>query len=367
MGTASEKPPYREFQIRGEFLDARPYGSGHLHDTYFVKVHQKNILVPYIFQRINHRVFRDPPALMENIVRVTRHIRGKLEARGTPENQISRRVLTVIFTQNGESCYRDPKGNYWRAYRFIGKAESFNELQSNEQAFQVAFMFGQFLEMLRDFPGPPLHEIIPGFHHGPQRLKDFRKALAADTHNRATSAKKEIDFLLSHAPLFSVLPDLVQKKKIPLRITHNDTKVNNVMLDENTGAGVCVIDLDTVMSGLSLYDFGDLARTTLSSRGEDERDLTGVCVNLSRFASILEGFLKGTKGTLTGTEKEYLVFSTKLMPLLIGMRFLTDYLYGDVYFKIQREGQNLDRCRRQFKLVESVIEKEEEMDLLIYS
>jgi len=356
----------KQFQITGKYLSAQPYGSGHLHDTYLVKIkdQKKNIPTPYIFQRINHKVFRDPPALMENILRVTRHIRQKLVAGSTPGNEICRRVLTVIHTHDGNSYYRDPQGIYWRAFIFIDKAKSCDTLQSNDQAFQVAFMFGQFLEMLRDFPGPPLHETIPGFHHGPKRLKDFQEALASDSHNRATSAKEEIDFLLSQASLFAVIPNLIQKGEIPVRVTHNDTKVNNVMLDETTGEGLCVIDLDTVMPGVSLYDFGDLARSALSSTGEDERDSTNLSVDMSRFESILKGFLSGTKGILTKTEKEHLVFSAKLMPLLIGMRFLTDYLQGDTYFKIHRKDQNLDRCRRQLILVESIIGNEEEMKVI---
>jgi aminoglycoside phosphotransferase (APT) family kinase protein len=359
------------FQLTGKFSDARPYGTGHIHDTYLVNTHVplqtiKRKTVPYIFQEINQKVFPDPPQVMENIVRVTRHIRQKLEKQGIPGEEINRRVLTVIPTREGDSYYLDPEGHYWRAYIFIEKARSLDVLQSYEQMYQVAYKFGEFMTMLQDLPGPPLNETIPDFHNGPKRMNDFQDALASDPHNRAKTAGTEIDFLLAHASMFDVLPTLSRQGKIPLWVTHNDTKVNNVMLDEITGQGVCVIDLDTVMMGLSLFDFGDLARSTLSSTAEDNRDLSGVSVELPRFEVILKGFLDGTGQGLNRTETEYLVFSAQLMTLMIGMRFLTDYLLGDVYFKIHRGGHNLDRCRRQFKLVQSIIDHQEEMNALVH-
>ncbi len=354
----------KQFRVEGEFLNARPYGTGHLHDTLLVNMIANQQHIPYIFQRINHFAFRNPSELMENIVRVTRFIGQKLEAQHLSKTEISRRVLTVILTRDGGAFYKDTEGNYWRAYIFIKGAQTYDVLDSLEQVTQVAYMFGQFLELLQDFPGPPLHETIPDFHNGPERLKDFQNALASDLHNRAKIAKAEIDFLYAHASLFDVIPSLVQKNKIPIRVTHNDPKVNNVMLDDVTGKGVCVIDLDTVMNGVSLYDFGDLARSTLSSTDEDERNLSKVFVEIPRFETVLTGFFAGVGESLTQTEQDYLVFSSKLMTLLIGIRFLTDYLRGDVYFKVHRQGHNLDRCRRQFKLVQSIIEHEERMNNL---
>jgi len=354
----------KQFQVDGDFLDARPYGTGHLHDTLLVNMIDNQLPVPYIFQRINHFAFRNPSVLMENIVRVTGFIRQKFEAQQMTKDDISRRVLTVILTRDGAAFYRDTKSNYWRAYIFIKGAQTYDKLDSLDQAYQVSYMFGQFLALLQDFPGPPLHETIPGFHNGPKRFRDFQEALASDRHNRAKTAKAEIDFLLAHASMFDVIPALVQKNEIPIRVTHNDPKVNNVMLDDVSGTGVCVIDLDTVMNGVSLFDFGDLARSGLSSAAEDERDLSKVSIEIPRFETILKGFLAGVGESLTQTEQDYLVFSSKLMTLLIGMRFLTDYLQGDVYFKIHRPGQNLDRCRRQFKLVQSILEHEEQMNAL---
>lgn len=352
-----------QFNIDGEYVDAQPYGSGHINDTYRVHIHRDGMNVPYVLQRINHHVFHNPPQMMENMVRVTRHIRRKLEERHIPDP--SRRVPVVILARDGLGYYKDLEGNYWRVLNYIKGARTFDTLSSAGQAFQAARAFGGFLEMLNDFPGPPLYETIPGFHNGPLRLKDFQNALDADSFNRAKTAKPEIDFVLAHAPLFNVLPELVNKGKIPIRVTHNDTKINNVMVDEKTGEGLCVIDLDTVMSGLSAYDFGDLARTTLSPTDEDERDISKISVQMPLFEAILKGFLSTAGEVLTQTEREYLVFGIKMMTQIIGMRFLTDYLAGDVYFRIHREGHNLDRCRTQFKLVRSVLEHEEEMNALV--
>ncbi|MDQ1355339.1 MAG: hypothetical protein QG657_5649 [Acidobacteriota bacterium] len=353
----------KQFRVEGEFLSARPTGSGHINDTYLAQVQRAGHILLYIVQRINRYVFPDPPAMMENIVRVTLHIRRKLEKRGA--HDISRRVLRVILSHDGAPYFRDPEGDYWRVYDYIEKARSYDTLNSFDQAFEAARLFGRFLEILHDFPDPPLHETIPGFHDGQKRLEAFQKALAGDPFNRAKTARPEIDFVLANAGLFTVLPDLVKEGKIPMRATHNDTKVNNVLLDETTGEGICVIDLDTVMPGLSLYDFGDLARSTLCSAAEDEPDAAQIAVDLSRFHAILRGFLATAGGILTETERSCLVFSTKMMTQIIGVRFLTDYLLGDNYFKVHREGQNLDRSRRQFKLVQSIMENEERMEALV--
>lgn len=353
----------KQFRVEGEFLNARPTGSGHINDTYLARVQRAGHIVSYIVQRINRHVFPDPPAMMENIVRVTLHIRRKLETRGARD--ISRRAPRVILTHGGFPYFRDPEGNYWRVYDYVENARSYDTLNSFGQAFEAARLFGGFLEMLHDFPDPPLHETIPGFHDGQKRLEAFQKALADDPFNRAKTARAEIDFASAHAGIFDVLPGLVKVGKIPMRATHNDTKVNNALLDETTGEGICVIDLDTVMPGLSLYDFGDLGRSTLCSAAEDEPDAARITVDMSRFEAILKGFLATAGGILTETERSRLVFSTKMMTQIIGVRFLTDYLLGDTYFKVHREGHNLDRSRRQFKLAQSIMENEERMEALV--
>ncbi|MCK4762462.1 MAG: aminoglycoside phosphotransferase family protein, partial [Candidatus Aminicenantes bacterium] len=278
---------------------------------------------------------------------------------------LSRQVLTVIPAVDGSSFHRDSDGNFWRAYLFISGARTYDIPLNNEQVYRAARMFREFQEMLTDLPGPPLHETIPNFHNAPLRFKRFRQVLKADSCNRAMQAAPGIDFLLKQAGIFDVLPRLVEKGQIPVRITHNDTKINNVMFDDETGEGLCVIDLDTVMPGLSLYDFGDLARTTLCHAAEDERDLRKVKVDLSRFEAIVNGYLSTAGGFLKKSEREHLITGAKMMTLLIGMRFLIDFLEGDPYYKTHREAHNLERCRVQFTLVQSIIEHEEEMTKLI--
>lgn len=354
------------FNVEDRFVQASPYGTGHLHDTYCVEMKGSGSKTAvYILQRINHLAFARPMDLMDNIIRISKHIKAKLEEDGFSSDEIMRRVLTVVETRDSKLLYQDDSGNYWRVYHFIDNTCSYDVVHSPELLYQVAFKFGEFLAMLEDLPGPALHEGIPGFHDGSQRLEAFIDALQMDSHNRAASARESIEFVQSMESLFDVLPKLLASGKIPVRVTHNDTKVNNVLLDEDSGQGLCVIDLDTAMPGVTAYDFGDLVRTALSTKVEDEQDLSGVVVELPRFKVIVDGFLTGTGSILTPPEIEYLIFSTKLMPLLIGMRFLTDYLSGDIYFKTHRPGQNLDRARRQLKLAQSIIEWEDEMNRVI--
>ncbi|MCP5046306.1 MAG: aminoglycoside phosphotransferase family protein [bacterium] len=353
------------FDVKGQFSDTQPYGTGHLHDTYRVGTDQKGTRAYYILQRINHKAFGDPRALMENIVRITGHMEEKLKMRYRGEGDISRRVLRVIPTVEGENYYRDERGNYWRVYDFIADTRSYDIVHDRERLFQVAYMFGEFLDLLQDLPGPQLHETIRDFHNGQKRLKALEEAIKRDDCNRSAMAGGEIDFVMEHAGVFDVVPELLEKGEIRVRVTHNDTKVNNVLLDKKSGKGVCVIDLDTAMPGVALYDFGDLVRTALSTKAEDERDLSGVAAETRRFKVLLEGFLAGAGDSLAKGEKNQLLLGAKLMTLLIGMRFLTDYLKGDIYFKIHREGHNLDRCRRQFKLLQSIMEHQGEMEKVV--
>ncbi len=352
------------FAVPGQYLDERPYGNGHLHDTYLVRVTQRNIPTSWILQRINHYAFKDPPALMENIVRITEHIRAKLEQRYAGE-ELERRVLRVVRTEEDGFYHRDGEGNYWRVYGFITATCSHDIIRSPQLLFEVSRMFGEFLDLLSDLPGPPLHESIPDFHNGERRFAAFHDAVMQDSHNRAKGVEDLISFTANREPLFNVVPKLLLEGKIPLRPTHNDTKVNNVLVDKETGQGVCVIDLDTAMSGVSLYDFGDLVRTTLSTKAEDEQDLSGVTADVERFETILKGFLYGAGDSLSSNEKGFLYFSTILMPLIIGMRFLTDYLQGDPYFKTHRPQHNLDRCRRQYKLIDVLSENEDQIRRVI--
>ncbi len=347
------------FQIPGEFVSAEPYGSGHINDTYCAVYDHGGTRVRYIHQRINHNVFKNPVALMDNIQRVTTHVRTKLE--GQPE--INRRTLTLIPTRGGQPSHRDAAGSYWRTYIFIEKARTYDAVESPQQAYEAAKAFGRFQQLLTDLPGPCLHETILDFHHAPKRFEALVKVVESDPVNRAAQARAEIDFAMERVGMAGTLLNA----GLPTRITHNDTKFNNVMLDDTTGEGICVIDLDTVMPGLALYDFGDQVRTTTSPTKEDERDLAKVQMQMPMFEALVRGYLTWGGTFLTKEERRYLAFSGKLITLELGVRFLTDYLGDDTYFKVHREAHNLDRCRTQFKLVESIEEQEEQMVKLVES
>jgi aminoglycoside phosphotransferase (APT) family kinase protein len=346
----------RQFPLRGEFLSATLYGSGHINDTYCAVLDQGGPRSRYIIQRINHHIFKNPPALMENIRRVTAHLARKSAGQSDP----GRRVLTLIPARDGQAFYRDEQGNHWRVYIFIEKARTFDAVESPRQAFEAAKAFGQFQKSLTDLAAPRLHDTIPDFHHTPKRFAALQRAIAADAANRAQQAKPEIEFALQHQSDTTVLLDA----NLPERVTHNDTKFNNVMLDDATGEGICVIDLDTVMPGLALYDFGDMVRTTTSPAKEDERDLSKVRMQFPMFEALARGYLAAAE-FLTPAERKWLAFSGALITLEIGLRFLTDFLAGDTYFKVHRDGHNLDRCRTQFKLVESIEQQREAMDNLV--
>ena len=347
----------RQFKLFGDFVSAEPYGSGHINDTYCVVFNQAGLPMRYIFQRINHNIFKNPVALMENVQRVTAHLATKID--GQPD--ATRRVLTLIPARDGRGWCVDAEGNHWRVYLFIEKARTYDAVESAEQAFKAAQAFGQFQGLLADLPAPRLHDTIPDFHHTPKRFAALEAAINADAAGRVKLARPEIEFALAHKSITSVLLDA----NLPERVTHNDTKFNNVMLDDATGEGICVIDLDTVMPGLALYDFGDMVRTTTSPAKEDERDLSKVTMQFPMFEALVRGYLSTAGSFLTKAEKQFLPFSGKLITFEIGIRFLTDFLAGDVYFKVYRDGHNLDRCRTQFKLVESIEQQEARMSKLV--
>ena len=347
------------FHIYGDFVEAAPYGTGHINDTYAAVFDQSGGPVRYIFQRINHHVFKNPSAVMENVSRVTAHVRQKLEE--GQSDQISRRVLTLVPTHDGRMWDRDAEGNHWRCYLFIEKATTHDQIKSPAQAFQAAKAFGTFQKMLADLPAPRLRDTIPNFHHTRSRFDALRQAVQEDACQRAASVQREIDFCLQRESMVDVLLGLQARGLVPERVTHNDTKLDNVMIDDATGEGICVIDLDTVMPGLVLYDFGDLCRTGTRPTAEDERDLSKVEMRLDMFEALVRGYLASAGDFLNTTEKDHLAFSAKLITFEIGLRFLTDYLQGDRYFKIHRDGHNADRARVQFKMVESFERNEQAM------
>jgi aminoglycoside phosphotransferase (APT) family kinase protein len=349
----------RQFQIGGKFAEATPYGGGHINDTYCVIFEQAGVPVRRILQRINGKIFKNPAAVMENIQRVTAHLAAKVA--GDPDRE--RRVLTLMPARDGRVWHEDAAGDYWRMYRFIEKARSYDAVESAEQAFQAAKAFGEFQRLLIDLPAPRLHVTIPDFHHTPKRFAALERAIAADVAGRAIEAKAEIEFALARKQISGVLLDA----NLPERVTHNDTKFSNVMLDDATGKGICVIDLDTVMPGLVLHDFGDMVRTTTSPAQEDERDLSKVTMQFPMFEALVRGYLASAGGFLTKAEKQHLVFAGKLITFEQAVRFLADYLSGDTYYKVHYAGQNLDRCRTQFKLIESIEQQEEKMERLVES
>jgi hypothetical protein len=349
----------RQFEIRGEFLDAKRYGSGHINDTYRAVFNESGAEARCILQRINKHVFKTPPALMENIQRVTAHLAEQVAG----EQDRGRRVLNLIPARDGKYWHLDDEGNYWRAYHFIDKARTYDCAESPQQAFQAARAFGQFQQQLSGLPAPRLHDTILDFHNTPKRFAALEQSIAADVAGRVALAAPEIEFAMARQSMTGVLLNA----NLPERVTHNDTKFNNVMLDDETGEGICVIDLDTVMPGLVLYDFGDMVRTTTSPAQEDEQDLSKVTMQFSMFEGLVRGYLATASGFLTKEEKECLAFSGKLITFEIGVRFLTDFLCGDTYFKVHRQGHNLDRCRTQFKLIESIERQEEPMNRLVES
>jgi Ser/Thr protein kinase RdoA (MazF antagonist) len=352
----------KRFRAWGDFVEAIPYGSGHINDTFKVTFNMAGASVHYLLQRINHQIFKDPRALMENIVRVTNHVRSKLTEAGLTD--VTRHSLCVVFTRDAKPCLQDADGNWWRMYLFVEGARTYDTIQTERQAFEAARSFARFQNLLADLPAPRLHETIPNFHNTPIRLKTLQGAIEADVCNRAAEARAEIEFVERRIAMCGRLLGRHAKGEIPERITHNDTKLNNVMLDDVTGEGVCVIDLDTVMPGLALYDFGDMVRSATAAAAEDERDLSKVRMRIEMFEAIARGYLSEA-AFLNKAEREELVFSGRLITLMIGMRFLTDYLQGDVYFKTKRPGQNLDRTRSQFKTVESMEAQQDQMERLV--
>jgi len=349
------------FRIAGTFDKAYPYGSGHINDTYKVDTVEDEAH-NYILQRVNHVVFKNVPGLMQNIDRVTRHIRTKLEA--VEGADPDREVLTLINTHDGNYYYQHPDGNYWRMYIFIRDNRSYDIVTSPEQAYEGGRMFGRFQAQLTDLPGEPLVETIPNFHNIEWRLGLFDQAIAKDPAGRAASVAEEIKFVRRRAEEMSTILILGREGMIPLRITHNDTKFNNVLLDQRD-KGLCVIDLDTVMPGYVHYDFGDSIRTTTNTAAEDEKDLQLVEMDIKLFEAYATGFLEETREALTITEVDYLAFAGKLFPYIIGLRFLTDYIDGDNYFKIKHEHHNLQRARAQFKLLRSMEGQWEEMRAIV--
>jgi aminoglycoside phosphotransferase (APT) family kinase protein len=348
----------KHFAMPGEFLGACPCGDGHINDTYEVRFSQGGVPVRYILQRINHHVFKRPDLVMDNISRVTQHITHKLRQSGAPEPD--RRVLTLIPCRDGDIRHQDAAGNHWRGYVYVERATAHNHVDDPQLAAEAARAFGEFQDHLTDLPGGRLADTIPQFHHTRSRYNTLMRAVEEDQAGRAATVPDAIDFCRAREHMVDVLLDLQAKSRLPERVTHNDTKINNVMMDNASGRGICIMDLDTVMPGLVLYDFGDLVRTTTISTAEDAPDASGVEMRLPMFEALVSGYRQGAR-FLTDAEIENLAFSGRLITLEVALRFLTDYLEGDHYFKVKHPRHNLDRFRVQAALVESMERQDDAM------
>lgn len=347
------------FAIGGEYLRAEEIDSGHINSTFRAVFRGDGGERSYLVQRINGAVFGDPRAVMRNVERVTRHLREKV-AGGA-----GGRTLELCPARDGRAWVEAEDGGIWRCYHFIEGCVTRDVVADPREAWQAAWAFGRFQQLVSDLPAAEIVATIPDFHHTPKRHARLMEAAAADPCGRAAAVAAELDFARMRQADCAAVTDLLESGAIPWRITHNDTKLNNVMLDAASGEAVCVIDLDTVMPGSALYDFGDLVRSAVSPAAEDERDLSKVELRLPMFEALADGYLAAASGFLNEAELGLLVTAGKLITLETGMRFLTDHLEGDRYFRIGREGQNLDRCRTQFRLVAEIERRRDELEAIV--
>ena len=345
---------YGKFQFDGTVISCGRYGNGHINETYLVVTNRPHL---YILQKLSTQAFHDIPGLMQNIVQVTRYL--------SKQHADPRHALQLIPTKNDLLYLSTEAGEYWRAYEYVLDSVCLDRAESAEDLYQSGMAFGMFQNQLADFPASVLTETIPRFHDTPNRFRLFHEAIERDKVGRLAQVRPEVERYLSHETEADTLMALYRKGELPLRVTHNDTKLNNVMLDADTRAPLCVIDLDTVMPGLVANDFGDAIRFGASTASEDEKDVKKVSMSMELFRAFASGFLQACGNRLTNREIETLPWGAKLMTLECGVRFLTDYLNGDVYFHVKYPEHNLDRCRTQITLVEDMERKWAEMNAII--
>ena len=351
------------FDFGAPVVGAIRYGCGHINDTFVVHTQPGDRCCRrFILQRMSAAAFKRPDELMENIIGVTEYLGREIEKHNGDRD---REAMRVLRPRSGEPFYTDSLGGAWRVYPFVERTICYQSAESAELFAASGRAFGRFQRLLGGYPAHTLHETIPNFHNTEDRLAKFKAALAADPLGRAKDCQQEIDFVLAREADCSVALSAMREGRIPLRVTHNDTKLNNVLMDEKTGEGLCIIDLDTVMPGLAINDFGDSIRFGANHSAEDERDLSKVALDVGLFEAYTAAFLEGAGGSLTDEEIGLLPWGAKLMTLECGMRFLTDYLVGDEYFHISREGQNLDRARTQFKLVGDMEARWDELEAIV--
>ena len=338
------------FDIEGHPIEIIRYGNGHINDTYRVTMNlEDNKKKRYILQRINHTIFKEPIKLMDNISRVTKHIKGKISAMG---GNVLKESINVIETVDGKN-YLLHESNYYRCYDFIEGVTSYDIVSGPEDFYRSGQALGKFQALLSDYDGKTLHETIKDFHNTEKRFIDFCSAVKEDPMDRVKECSEEVQFFLEREKDTGIINRLIQSGALPVRVTHNDTKYNNVMIDDETREAVCLVDLDTVMPGVSLYDFGDSIRSGATTALEDEKDLSLVHFDLSLFKAYTEGYLSKAR-FLSPTEVDYLPFAAKIMTYECGLRFLKDYIEGDIYYKIDRAEHNLDRARTQIKLLQEM-------------
>ena len=344
------------FLLDGSFESVEIHGNGNVNDTFLLKYFDNDNLYRYTLQRINHDVFKNPQGLMDNFSRVTKHLQNKFESSETKYC-----ALSLVNTKDGQSFHIDRDGNYWRITKFIDGGRSFEVPKDLNQAYEAGRSFGEFQFQLRDLPGNPLVETIPDFHNTKLRFDHFCKAVSADSSKRLTEVGDLVDFAYSRENLTNI----IEADRFPVRTVHNDTKLNNVLLHKSSGKGMCVVDLDTVMPGCVLHDFGDLVRTAACTSNEDEKDLTKVLFEPNTFEVITKGYLETAGKMLQEIEINHLAISPLIITYELGLRFLSDYLEGDAYFKIKYPEHNLDRTKAQFKLLTSMEEKIEKMKNIV--
>ncbi len=348
-----------KFNYKGIITHIDECKTGHINSTFIISADNGN---KYTLQKINTEVFKNPDHVMSNIVKVTEHIKKKLIDAGKDE---TRGTLNVIFTHNGHFSYTDSQGNYWRMYNYIQNVSTFQKCESSEMFYKVGLAFGNFQSQLADFDASVLFDTIPNFHNTENRYENFCKALESDVCGRAKTIPEDIKFVTDRKEICGYINRKVENKTLPLRVTHNDTKLNNILIDDETGEGICIIDLDTVMLGSVLCDFGDAIRSGATNAMEDETDLSKVFMRLDMFDAFSKGFTQGLSGSLSEAEILALPMGAIIITFETGMRFLTDYLSGDTYFRTHYPTHNLDRARNQFKLVADMESKLEEMNNII--
>lgn len=347
------------FPFEGKVEEIKLNKTGLINDTYMLKFDSGK---KYVLQKVNTGIFTEPEKLMDNIVKVTKHLRAKIEEKGgDPE----RETMNVIFSNDDKPFYIDKDGGFWRSYIFVDDVDCYEQVENPEVFYETGIAFGKFQGNLSDFNASELFESIKDFHNTEKRFETFKNSVKKDSANRKEEVKEEIDFILNREEFSKVFNKAMENKEVDLRVTHNDTKLNNILMDKETQKGICVVDLDTVMPGLVMNDFGDAIRFGANTTLEDDPNLENVDFDLELFEEFTKGFLAGTEGKLTDREVELLPTGAKMMTFECAIRFLTDYLDGDVYFKVNRESHNLDRARNQIKLLEEMEKHSEEMDKII--